>query len=126
MAAQRPFGMTTPCDNCPFRNDIRPYLTRGRVREIVQSLDRSSFPCHKTTTFDDEGEAVRTDKEMHCAGALILQEKMERPGQMLRIGERLGLYDRRKLDMAAPVFDTFDAMIEAQEDRRPRAKRRRA
>jgi hypothetical protein len=34
---------------------------------------------------------------------------------MMRIGERLGLYDRRKLDMRAPVFASFDAMARAQE-----------
>jgi hypothetical protein len=33
---------------------------------------------------------------------------------MMRIGERLGLYDRRKLDMTAPVYDSFDAMARAQ------------
>jgi hypothetical protein len=45
---------------------------------------------------------------------MILLEKLGRPNQWMRIGERLGLYDPRQLKMDAPVFDTFEAMIEAQ------------
>lgn len=56
----------------------------------------------------------RTGDEQHCAGALILLEKLDRPSQMMRISERIGMYDRRKLDMDAPVFDTFRKMITAQ------------
>ena len=66
---------------------------------------------------DDEGEpdaASRdTTGEAHCAGALILLEKLGEPSQMMRVCERIGLYDRTKLDMAAPVFDSFEAMREA-------------
>lgn len=39
----------------------------------------------------------------HCAGALIFLEKRNRPNQMMRIAERTGSYDRRTLDMKAPV-----------------------
>jgi hypothetical protein len=117
---RKPYAMTTPCAHCPFRNDIKPYLTRSRVREIERSLVLAEFPCHKSTTFDDEGEATRTGDEIHCAGALILLEKLERPSQMMRISERLGMYDRRKIDMGAPVFDSFANMAAAQ----PRDRRR--
>jgi hypothetical protein len=113
---KKPYGMTTPCAQCPFRNDIPAYLTPERVVEIDAALVQSEFHCHKTTEHDDEsGEAVNSGKEIHCAGALILLEKMERPSQMMRIAERLGMYDRTKLDMAAPVFESFDEMVEAQE-----------
>jgi hypothetical protein len=110
------YALTSPCANCPFRNDIRPYLRPERVREIEASLEQAEFPCHKTTDLSDdssEEEYVRTGNESHCAGALILLEKLEQPSQMMRICERLGIYDRRKLDMVAPVFDTFDEMYDA-------------
>jgi hypothetical protein len=131
VAERKPFGMTTPCSNCPFRTDIRPYLMPERVREIEQSLVHVSFFCHKTTKHDadelDDGD-VYTCKggEMHCAGALILMEKEGRSSQMMRIAERFGLYDREKIDMKAPVFDTFDAMVKAQEARRTRRTKRRS
>lgn len=118
---RKPYGMTTPCPKCPFRNDIPAYLTRGRVLEIERSLDRGNFPCHLTTTHDDEEESdyyVPTGNEVHCAGALILMEKEDRSSQMMRIAERLGFYDHTKLNMDAPVFDSFDEMIEAQPARR--------
>lgn len=117
-----PYALTTPCKDCPFRTDIRAYLTPERVEEIEQSLVRAEFPCHKTTRVSDgddddcEGGSCYTPsgKEIHCAGALILLEKLKRPSQMMRISERLGMYDRRKLDMAAPVFDSFEEMSAAQ------------
>jgi len=32
----------------------------------------------------------------------------------MRIAERIGIYDRTKINMNAPIFDSFDEMIEAQ------------
>lgn len=119
-----PYGMTTPCACCPFRSDIAAYLTEERVREIEASLVSASFPCHKTTEHDDDGDCRWTGDEIHCAGALIILEKSGRSSQMMRIAERVGMYDRRKLNMAAPVFDTFDEMAEAQ-PQRPRRRRAR-
>jgi hypothetical protein len=118
------YAMTSPCDKCPFRTDVEPYLTPDRVREIGDSLVRSEFPCHKTTVEgdgEDEDElqqVVDGPSARHCAGALIVLEKMEQPSQMMRICERLGMYDRRKLDMDAPVYDSIEEMMQAQKRRR--------
>ena len=109
------FDLTAPCKDCPFRTDITFYLNTERVEEICDSITRrqQTFACHKTTKHDDEtGRAIPHRKEQHCAGALIMLEKMERPNQMIRIAERCNAYDRRKLNMDAPVYDDCDAMIE--------------
>lgn len=74
----------------------------------------------------DEPPAIPGDKnEQHCAGAMIILERLERPNQMMRICERLGLYDRRKLKMDAPVFEDFDAFVESMEALEGRAACRR-
>lgn len=104
------FGMTSPCPDCPFRTDVEPYLRPERAEEIA--LTDGTFPCHKTTEHDDDGEAVHTGNEMFCPGFLIMREKDQSPNQMMRIGERLGLYDHTKLDMEAPVYGGPDEMIE--------------
>jgi hypothetical protein len=52
---------------------------------------------------DGKENFVETEKSVHCAGMLIFLEKRNQPTQMMRICERLGLYDRTKLDMAAKV-----------------------
>ncbi len=109
------YDLVRPCAHCPFRNDIPPYLTADRVAEIWDSLERGEFACHETTKHDEEGEVIRSDDESHCAGALILMEKSDRSSQMMRICERIGMYDHTKLDMTSPVFDAIDDMIDCQE-----------
>lgn len=108
------YDLRRPCTKCPFRTDIRAYLCRARAREIVRALDRSDFPCHETVDYDDESDGVVTEKSQHCAGALIMLERVNRPSQMMRIMERLRFYDRTKLDMSAPVFRSPAAFIAAQ------------
>lgn len=110
------FDMKAPCEKCPFRTDVKPYLNRDRAQEIADSLfpGQQTFPCHETTQFDDEGECVVTEKEQHCAGAMIMLEAMNRPNQLMRISERLGGYDHRKLKKNAPVFRHTRAFVAAQ------------
>jgi hypothetical protein len=114
------FEMTTPCADCPFRTDVEPYLQAERVREIRDTLtrDQGTFTCHKTTVPDPENDSRRMDGKnaQHCAGAMILLEKTNSPNQMMRIAERLQAYDRTKLAMDAPVFDSFAEMAAAQSD----------
>lgn len=111
------YGLTKPCGKCPFRTDVPAYLTRERAEEIIDGLVRGEFLCHQTLDYDDlteDGEARETDHTHHCAGALIMLEHAERPSQMMRICERIGLYDRTKLRMDSPVFTDPDDFIEAQ------------
>jgi hypothetical protein len=113
------FNLVRPCRDCPFRTDVKPYLSAARAREIVDSitLQQATFACHKTVDYsdpeDDEPRAPKAE-EQHCAGATILLERLDRPNQMMRISERLGLYNRRKLDMDAPVYRTPTAFVRAQ------------
>lgn len=109
------FDLKKPCRDCPFRSDIAGYLTKARVHEIIESISRGqkTFSCHKTN--DTSGsETVETRNSQHCAGAMIFLEKNGAPNQMMRIAERLGMYDHTKLHMDAPVFDNASDMIAAQ------------
>ncbi|MEA1987788.1 MAG: DUF6283 family protein [Pseudomonadota bacterium] len=109
------FNLRKPCKGCPFRKDVRPFLKQERAKEIAVSvaLHDQAFPCHKTLGFDDETEnTVTTPKSEHCAGALLMLEKMDRPNQFMRIAERTGIYKRSRLDMKTPVFESIEEMIE--------------
>ena len=109
------FNLTKPCSNCPFSRDSREgWLGEDRAIEIGEGLayQKETFSCHKTNESDDEGNGVQTDKSQHCAGALIMLERMERPNQMMRISERFGGYDRTKLDMDSNVFDDHEEFID--------------
>lgn len=116
------YALRRPCDNCPFRTDIKPYLRRDRAVEIVQNLGRGTFSCHKTIDYDaledNDPSEVPGPTEKQCAGAMIMQEKAGHLGQMGRIAERLKIYDHEKLDMDAPVFESPAAFIQAQENDR--------
>jgi hypothetical protein len=92
------YNMTEPCDQCPF------LIESCFSYESLEAHASGSFPCHKQCVENDDGEFVaRGPKTQHCAGALIFLEKQKRSHQMMRIAERLGHYDRTKLDMGAPV-----------------------
>jgi hypothetical protein len=82
------WSMTTPCNNCPFRNDKPPFgLRPGRVREIAVALERTTFTCHKTTVHNDDDDdpgMIDGPNARHCAGALILMEKLGREGMQGR------------------------------------------
>lgn len=115
--------MKRPCEHCPFRTDcLKGWLGKDRATEIAGGLNADqSFACHETTEFGDDGEDVRSDGEQHCAGAMILLEKLGRPNQWMRWMERLRLYDHTALDMTAPVFKSFRAFIAHHSQRRRRA-----
>ena len=99
------YTMTAPCDMCPFLDapNMRGTFTMRRLREFASG----EFPCHKTADNieDDDGtsEFRANENSLHCAGALIFNEKRDQPNQMMRICERLGFHDRTKLDMGANV-----------------------
>jgi hypothetical protein len=106
--------MTKPCADCPFRRD-RPFpLGEGRVKQIEEGTDTYPFGCHKTVDYG----SVKPDQyeQAHCAGALILREKLGRPSLVMRLAQHLGLYDPTKLDMGAPIYDTWDEMKSGCED----------
>ena len=109
------YEMTSPCANCPFRTDppfhgLSPERVDTMVGENVQ------FSCHNTRDYKDSFEGKENGGTQHCAGSLIMQEKEERPSQMMRISERLGYYDRTKLNMDAPVYDSREDMKDAFEE----------
>lgn len=116
------FDLNKPCDSCPFCPGRFFGLKKERIIEIVNALESGgTFACHKTVDYDDEDGDGRPGTGSFCAGALVMLEKaqdseMAPLNQYLRICERLGSYDHRKLDMDAPVFDSFEEMIEAHDD----------
>lgn len=77
-----------PCKNCPFRNDVKPYIHPERAEEIAYSAQNpyNDFPCHKTFEFlddeDFEGNSLADlSNSKTCAGFLTLraQSGMEVP-----------------------------------------------
>jgi len=82
-------------------------MAHGFTIQQLEMHAAGEFGCHKACeiTEDEDGgeEFTPTETTPHCAGALIYLEKRNRSHQMMRICERLGMYDRTKLNMKAAV-----------------------
>lgn len=112
----RPYRLKAPCKACPFRSDIPKYLRPERAKEIADSLYAGAeFSCHQTTEEVEEEDGhvdrIATSKSAFCAGALITMEKEGFSNQMVRISERLGLFDPTALRMDAPVYDSLSEWV---------------
>ena len=97
------YTLYNPCNDCPFLNKFKAGYTKKQLEDHASG----EFACHKTCELTEEdgcgGEFTPREKSVHCAGALIYLEKRDRSHQMMRICERLGMYDRTKLNMEADV-----------------------
>lgn len=93
------YDLTSPCKECPYLEGS------GFTWRSLCEHASGEFACHKTCRLDD-GTYEPQEKSLHCAGALIFLEKQNAPHQMMRICERLGFYDRTKLNMDAPVVSS--------------------
>lgn len=116
------YDLRKPCSNCPFLRKSGVRLRPERAEEIAAYATDSQgamFPCHKTTVTsdDDDVRRVTTRDSQQCAGSLIFAEKQGCANQAARMAERIGFYDRRKLDAVAfdLVFDDVDEMVKAQD-----------
>jgi hypothetical protein len=98
------FDLKTPCKDCPFikGSSTNTTLAEGRLEGIVDDIRNDmTFACHKTL------EKPKSEQQ-HCGGALIFLEKENRPNQMMRIAERFGKYDYKKLNTDADIIDGND------------------
>lgn len=67
--------MKSPCGNCPFRSDLKPFLTPNRGADLacLSTNPYNSFPCHKTAVSDGDGSLGWGEKTKHCAGFTSMQ-----------------------------------------------------
>jgi hypothetical protein len=99
--------MRKPCPKCPFRRDVAPYLRPARAAQIARGIaDGGEFPCHNTTVHNvtEDGDEVLVDDPQHsqfCAGALATMHASGMPNQMLRIAQRMGMYDPAQIERYA-------------------------
>ena len=119
------FRMKRPCTYCPFRNDetrLR-FATRDRAVEIEESAYRYGFPCHETAVIIEADEELFEDgycmgpDSQHCAGYAImrLNETEGQPWPGIDNDEDIAEALCERLDFDAPVFETTDDFLEAND-----------
>lgn len=94
-----------PCAHCPYRRDVKPFLTPERGEELAYAAENpyNSFPCHKTLESNDEGETEIAASSKMCAGFLTLQHNSN--------GETF--YDDEGFEPSPLVYDDSWEMAEA-------------
>lgn len=117
------YDLYVPCSTCPFLRKGGIRLTKQRVLDIAGNMllpHGKTFACHKTT-IESDGGLTEGPSSRHCAGALIFAEKNQNATQMMRIAERLRMYDARKLmskkEVCDLVFDSVREMAAANRSR---------
>ena len=115
MSKFAPYALNKPCANCPFLKTGGIELQEGRVEGIIQELVdgvTTGFSCHKSVyskvggewVEGEDGEEVyrQSGKELQCAGAMAVLEKIGHRTQLMQVMGRLGVYDP---DKYTPLFD---------------------
>lgn len=114
------YDLLRPCSNCPFLRKGGIRLTEERVESIagmMLSPEGGTFACHKTTAENSDGTEMRETKDSrHCAGALIFSEANGNATQMMRIAERLGMYNPKKMMSDQEAVDSVFADVEEMLD----------
>ena len=88
-------------------------LHAERIEEIVFNLTekQQTFSCHKTVDYSSSNGGEENRKTEHCAGALIFLEELNKPNQMMRWMERIGVYDSHKLTDQETVYKSVEDML---------------
>ena len=97
-----------PCQHCPFRVDVKPFLHPDRGAELAFLAQKpyGSFSCHKTLGYDDDGDTIVTGESKECAGFLTLMAQ--------ELGEEVLFYKRFKPSYEIVYSDSYD-MADAYE-----------
>lgn len=101
-----------PCEHCPFRRDVPPYLTAARARGLARTLsdDLHWFACHETTGIKN-GKRVRAADRSHCAGAAIVLYRAGLINVATRLAVALNLISMDDLKAPVPVFNSLEQFV---------------
>jgi hypothetical protein len=74
--------MKKPCDKCPFRIDVTPFLHPERAYDIAVGASNpyNDFHCHKTIEHDDDGNGYAVENSKQCAGFLTMRARETKQG----------------------------------------------
>lgn len=68
-----------PCIHCPYRADVKPFLTPERGEELAYLTCNpyNTFHCHKTLEYDEDSDETYSGQTSKvCAGFLTLQHNI--------------------------------------------------
>lgn len=117
------FQLRKPCRDCPFLRG-RGYLHPQRAEQIANYVlrDDKTFACHKHLKgHGEDGEAIQSTTDQHCAGALLMDKKAGHPNAMIRFARMLGIYDADQLK-DADIYETAEEMRDGHDHRKQRTR----
>lgn len=122
MRKQFRFNVSQPCSDCPFREDVPPFLHPAPARDIVEALVLQGLPfvCHETVDYDVEPDERVTADTKHCAGAVYMLLSMNCPNTSIQIAERLGIFNTQDVPPPrVPVFSSAAAFVAHHDQSQP-------
>lgn len=97
------YYMKEPCKHCPYRHDVKPFLTPERGEQLAYHAQNpyNTFTCHKTMEPGEEEddeigcEMVHAAHSKECAGFMSLQinEGMDCPEDFTPSDKAYGCVD---------------------------------
>lgn len=101
------FEIKRPCENCPFRRDVHPFLRRAKQIAKQMQDDHNWFACHKTTGMES-GKRTKARDQSHCAGLMGVLWRMGRPNIAMRLALLFKMITVKQLEAPQPVFDSLE------------------
>jgi len=101
------------CSSCPFRSDVtNTCFPPEKLEEtVLDYLDNGRIhPCHSNTDYMCSGYLRFADKYFESNGGMFAL-------QMVRISDRLGLFDETKVPTNINVFSDVSEMLDSHQER---------
>jgi hypothetical protein len=102
------FKIKRPCEHCPFRRDVHPFLDPRRAADLAETLrdDHSWFACHETVGIVRHRRIKKADQSQ-CAGSMMVLWREGRPNIAMRVAIHFKMLAIQDLAASAPVFDSL-------------------
>lgn len=115
------FAIKNPCELCPFRRDVAPFLQR-RARLIATQLadDHFWFACHETTGVKG-GRRKNQREQSHCMGVMRVLWREGNPNIAMRLALATSTITVDDLERASPAcFRSLTAFVKHHEQEKRR------
>lgn len=105
------FTIKRPCEHCPFRSDVHPFLRRAPQIAKQMKDDHYWFACHETTGVS-KGKRVRRSDQSHCMGLAAVLWSMGMPNIAMRLALSFKMITVAQLEAPKNTFRSLTEFVQ--------------